>query len=190
MSRYYYEYEIGGDYCYPDTNVLKNKLDVMDGGILSDAERELTALNLLELKFSPVPGALDFDHLKVIHRFLFDDIYDWAGKVRTVNIGKGNQFCNCDYIVHGACTLFDELRKDGYLIGADLDYFIPRISYYLGEVNMLHPFREGNGRTQRVMIEFMANTAGYEVDFTTVTPGEMIAVSAQSFDRDYRRRIR
>lgn len=185
MSRYYYEYEIGGDYCYPDTNILKNKLDIMDGGILSDAERELTALNLLELKFNPVQGALDFDHLMAIHRFLFNDIYDWAGKARTVNIRKGNQFCNCDYIVPGAQTLFDELKKDDYLIGTGLEHFISRISYYLGEINVLHPFREGNGRSQRVMIEFIANAAGYEVDFSSVTPTEMVTASAQSFDRDY-----
>lgn len=185
MSHYYYEYEIGGDYCYPDTNVLKNKLHILNASELIDAERELTALNLLELKISPIPGALDFDHLKAIHQFLFDDIYDWAGKVRTVNIRKGNQFCNCAYIETGARKLFAELKHENYLLGSDLDHFIARISYYLGEINILHPFREGNGRTQRVMVEFVANTAGYEVDFSSVTPDEMLEASALSFDRDY-----
>lgn len=185
MSSYYYEYEIGGDYCYPETSVLKNRLGILSAKELSDAERELTALNLLELKVSPIAGALDFDHLKAIHRFLFGDIYDWAGKVRTVDIRKGNQFCNCAYIETGAKKLFAELRNENYLLGADLEHFIARISYYLGEINILHAFREGNGRTQRVMVEFIANAAGYEVDFSSVTPDEMIKASALSFDRDY-----
>ena len=76
------------DYCYPpDYTVLRNRLDIRDAPALEAAERELVALRLLE----PVPaGDFDLNHLKAIHRHLFQDVYAWAGEVRTVEIAKGD----------------------------------------------------------------------------------------------------
>lgn len=79
-------------YCYPDSEVLKNKLNITDKNELFEAEKELTAIRLKELQDKPIKGKFDFKHLKAIHGFIFQDVYDWAGKERTVEIGKINMF--------------------------------------------------------------------------------------------------
>ena len=70
-------------YCYPDTDVLINKLDIRDLDKLHIFERKLTMLRLLELLDKPINGKFDFKHLQAIHAYIFQDVYDWAGKVRT-----------------------------------------------------------------------------------------------------------
>ena len=81
-----------------------------------------------------------------IHRHIFRDIYDWAGELRTVNISKENPFCNYIYVEVEAERIFSELRKENYLIGVPKLNICDKLAYYLGEINALHPFREGNGR--------------------------------------------
>ena len=80
-------------YCYPGSIVLKNKLNITDVRELSGAEKELTAIRLYELQENPIKGKFDFAHLRAIHKYIFQDLYQWAGKIRTVEIGKGNLFC-------------------------------------------------------------------------------------------------
>ena len=94
----YFQCEYDEQYCYPDSSVLKNKLNITEQNSLDEAERQITAVKLLALKMSPIPGNLDFQHLCAIHRFVFSDIYDWAGVSRSVNISKGNLFCNFKFI--------------------------------------------------------------------------------------------
>lgn len=184
-DQYYYEYEVGGQYFYPGTHVLCNKLGIQDAVVFREAEREITSLNLAEIKEHPVKGKYDFAHLKAIHKKLFGDIYTWAGKIRTVNIAKGNLFCNVDYIATFADKLFSELKAEDYLLHCPTDKICARLAYYLGEINTMHPFREGNGRTQRAFIESLALAAGYYLDFSVVTPEQMIEASARSFELDY-----
>ena len=95
MSDYFYDYEYDTAYCYPSSNVLKNKLNRKDADSLLEAERNITALRILELKQSPPDGKLDFTYFKRLHSYIFQDIYVWAGKTRTVNISKGPQFRRC-----------------------------------------------------------------------------------------------
>lgn len=183
MTDYSYDYEWDERYCYPHSSVLKNKLEIRDAKALSVAERELTSLRLTAAKVRPIKGTFDFDHLRRIHRFIFGDIYMWAGKVRTVNIAKGNQFCLSHNIDMMASSIFGQLKNENYLIGSDN---VPvRLAFYLSEINVLHPFREGNGRAQRLFIEYLANVAGYDVDYSLVSPREMIIASAESFACEY-----
>ena len=93
MRDYSYSYEWDQEYCYPNSNVLINKLNIQDADALHTAEREITSLRLAAAKMQPVKGKFDLRHLQKIHTYLFGDIYDWAGKLRHVNIAKGNQFC-------------------------------------------------------------------------------------------------
>ena len=79
-------------YCYPGTEVLINKLNIREASDLFQAEKELTYIRLQELQENPITGEFDFSHLKAIHRYIFQDIYEWAGRPRTVEIGKGNPF--------------------------------------------------------------------------------------------------
>ena len=183
MKNYSYDYEWDVEYCYQDSNVLINKLNITNNDDLSVAEREITSIKLAYAKQNRIKGNYDLEHLKKIHRFLFEDIYEWAGKLRHVNIAKGNQFCLAQNLESYAESIFAKLKAENYLINAEN---VPgRLAYYFSEINVLHPFREGNGRTQRLFIEYLALNAGYRVDFSDVTPEEMIVASAESFACNY-----
>ena len=147
MEQYNYEYEQDSIYCYPDSFILKNKLNISEQIVLEDAERNITALRILELKQNPPAGKMNFKYLKKLHSQIFGDIYDWAGKVRIVNITKGNMFCDCRFIEQMADGIFKELENEHYLQLYDVETAAGRLAYYLSEINALHPFREGNGRT-------------------------------------------
>ncbi len=184
---YQYDYEWDSKYCYPNSFTLINKLGIKDSKTLSEAERKITAIRIYDLRSEPIKGTFDLKHLQAIHRYIFRDIYPWAGQLRTVNIAKGNQFCNCMYIESGSKPTFDKLKSEHYLIGTPPDSISETLAYYLGEINVIHPFREGNGRTQRVFIESLAQVAGFHVDFANVTSHEMIEASVYAFDCDYRK---
>ena len=184
MYDYSYSYEWDREYCYPDSNVLVNKLNIKNADALHTAEREITSLRLAAAKMQPIKGKFDMKHLQKIHGYLFGDIYGWAGKLRHVDIAKGNQFCLAMNLDAYGSNLFKKLEKEHYLINSKEN--VPhRLAYYLSEINVLHPFREGNGRTQRLFIEYLASVAGYRVDFSQVTAEEMIIASADSFACDY-----
>jgi cell filamentation protein len=185
MSEYDYEYEWDSRYCYPGSHILKNKLDILDSEALTTAEREITAARIAGILDNPVRGKLDFKHLCDIHRAIFHDVYDWAGKPRTVNIAKGNPFCMSHAIPVYAEDIFTKLKNEGFLYDTLADEMSERLTYYLSEINVLHPFREGNGRAQRLFIEYLAQSAGFRVDFSDVLSNEMIEASVLSFDKDY-----
>ena len=118
MSEYAYVYEYDKTYCYPATHVLKNKLNIENADGLQEAERGITALRILELKQAHPAGTLDFDYYKMLHRYIFQDMYSWAGKTRTVNISKGTRFCSHQYIDAQAEDLFGKLKNEDYLAEA------------------------------------------------------------------------
>lgn len=180
-----YEYEKDDYYCYPDSSVLKNKLNIDDEKALNEAEREITAIKTLELIDKPLRGELDFDYIKRLHKHLFSDIYDWAGELRKTDISKGNIFCQHELIEINAEVLFNELKAENYLEGLDKDAIVKRLAYYLGDLNTIHPFREGNGRVQRLFVRELASRVGYLVNFDGITPEEMIQASDKTFHYDY-----
>ena len=186
MGSSYYEYEWDIGYCYPKSNILKNKLNIIDNKeLLEEAERQITAFKILDLKMKPFRGNFDIYHLYYIHKYIFEDIYSWAGKSRCVNIAKGNQFCNCVFIEDKLNELFLELKDEKYLIGMPQEQITKKLSYYISELNAIHPFREGNGRTQRMFIEYLSNVAGFHVDFSEISAEEMIEASVDSFLKNY-----
>ena len=178
-----YEYERDDFYCYPNSKVLRNKLNIQDEKTLDAAEREITGLKAVEFTSDPFIEELDFNYIKKLHQFLFSDIYDWAGITRTIDISKGNIFCQHELIEVNAEALMGELRAEGYLLHAD--NIAERLAYYLGDLNSIHPFREGNGRVQRLFISELARRAGYTLDFSNITPKEMIIASDQAFHHNY-----
>lgn len=182
---YDYEYEWDKYYCYPNSNVLKNKLNITDSDELLKAERKITALKTAQATVNRLQGNFDFEHLKSIHRFLFCNIYEWAGKIRTVNISKGNQFCRCDYIEEQMNNLLLKLKTENYLVGNNKEELAKRLAYYLSEINVIHPFREGNGRTQRMFIEYLSYNAGYQLDFNKISKDEMLEASVRAYALDY-----
>lgn len=172
-------------YCYPDSNVLKNRMGVRDSERLSQLEKRLTMLRLLELIDKPIKGKFDLKHLQAIHKYIFQDVYEWAGEIRKVDIAKGNMFCNVRFLSSQATVIFGKLKEEDYLQGLEEDDFIRQLAYYFSEINALHPFREGNGRSQREFIRCLALYNGYVVNFANVCKEEMMKASEESFLCNY-----
>jgi fido (protein-threonine AMPylation protein) len=115
-----------------------------------------------ELSQTPLKGRFDLAHLQAIHRYLFGDVYGWAVQLRTIDIRKAsNRFAYYAHIESAAASIFQQLAKENQLTGLDEAAFSARAAYYLGELNALHAFREGNGRAQREFISHLAHANGY-----------------------------
>ncbi len=172
-------------YCYERSNVLINKPGIRDSQRLADYERKKSSMRLLELAGSPARGNLDYKHLKKIHKAIFQDIYEWAGKERTVDIAKSNLFCRAMFLNDMASDIFRKYAEENYLLGCTKKEICERLAFYLGEINALHPFREGNGRSQREFIRCAAAAAGYELNWSRVEPEAMMEASIESFSCRY-----
>ena len=172
-------------YCYERSNVLINKPGIRDSPRLADYERKKSSMRLLELAGSPARGNLDYKHLKKIHKAIFQDIYEWAGKERTVDIAKSNLFCRAMFLNDMASDIFRKYAEENYLLGCTKKEICERLAFYLGEINALHPFREGNGRSQREFIRCAAAAAGYELNWSRVEPEAMMEASIESFSCRY-----
>ena len=174
--------ESSDPYTYPGTDVLRNVLDIRDPQQLDAFEANATAARLIELDALPLAGRFDVAHLKAIHKYIFQDVYGWAGEFRTVNISKGGHLFGVAAFVEPA--LQEALRKlsgEDYLKGSDPRKFATRAGFYMGEINAIHPFRDGNGRAQRELIRELAIGAGFVIDWGNVTREQMTAASLESF---------
>jgi cell filamentation protein len=165
-------------YSDPVTGVLYNKLGLGTAAGLEAAEREITHAALILLDESPVSPSYDLPHLQEIHKRIFGDIYEWAGQIRTVAIAKGAMFCLPQHIDSSAAVIFGELHDEDCLRGLRRDAFVGRLAHYLGEVNALHPFREGNGRAQRAFFGQLARDAGFTLAWQHLDPARNVEASA------------
>jgi len=168
-------------YLYPGTNVLKNLRGLTDPEHLERFEARRTHRRIAELIDNAVSGEFDLGHLKAIHRYIFQDVYEWAGQFRTVNISKGGHlFGLADFLESSLQQVLMKLAAENHLVGLDVDTFADRAAYFLGELNAAHPFREGNGRTQREFLRELGLKAGHYIDWRAVTAQEMIEASQLS----------
>ena len=175
MSRY----DAVDDYVYPGTTVLRNKAGIQDQTALDAFEADATAVRMLELLEQPLEGRFDFAHLCAIHRHLFQDVYEWAGEIRTVDISR---FANMALIERYLGGVLGRLPAENWLRGLQPEPFVARLAHYMGEINATHPFREGNGRTQRVFCALLAEQAGYFIDFESVDQAQMYRVMIANFN--------
>ncbi|PZT55234.1 Fic/DOC family protein [Paenibacillus silvae] len=174
-------------YCYPNSEVLINVPGFKEQKQLDAFDRILTMDRLRLLHLKPLKGNFDRFHLCNIHKFLFEDIYPFAGSYRTEEIGKGSfRFANVHYLVPETDRLLQELKLENFLINSTYDVFTERLAYYLTELNVLHPFREGNGRTQREFIRTLALESGYHLDFTSVKAEEILQAMIESPYKNYK----
>lgn len=172
-------------YVYPGTAVLKNRRDIRDEGLLASFEADATARRLRHLELKPAPGSFDARHLQSIHHYIFQDLFDWAGEFRTVNIAKsGHQFAFHQHIASSLDSIFAPLKSESHLRSLTIDRFAERAAFYLGEINAIHPFREGNGRAQREFIRQIGVHNGWQFDWTRTTRHEMVEASRQSLHVD------
>lgn len=168
-------------YCYKDSDVLVNKFNIHDNKKLEEIERKIVLAKLYELRQNHQIGNFDISHFVGIHKFLFEDIYPFAGLFRNENIAKGNfSFAEWEYIEDELKKLLDKLKEENYLQNLDRDTFIKRLSYYMAELNVLHPFREGNGRTIREFIRQLAYKNGYVLNLKNINPKEMLHACIRS----------
>ena len=169
-------------YVYPGTNILRNLHGIRDPELFDRFEADASSNRLSQLERKPTKGSFDAAHLRTIHRHIFQDVFDWAGKFRTVNISKsGDSFAFHDFIASCLDSLCAKLQKEQHLAGLDMAQFAKRAAFYLGEINAIHPFREGNGRSQREFFRQLAFRNGYALDWKTVTREQMLEASIESF---------
>ena len=181
MSRY----DADDTYCYPGTNVLRNKAEITNAEDLEAYEGELCTLRSIEILENPVAGQFDLAHLQGIHLALFQDVYDWAGKIRTVDISRGNsRFANVRFIESAANDIFNKLARENWLKGLDAEALSKRLAHYLSEINALHPFREGNGRVQRIFISQLSQSAGYQLDYSDLEQEQIYQAMELAFNGD------
>lgn len=161
-----YSLKASADNCYKGTACLINKFDIRDEKVLAETEADITFMKSIMLDNNPIEGCFDFEHYKTIHRFLFCDIYDWAGEIRTVNISKkGTAFAKADSIERIATACFKRITS-GCLADLTHDEFAAEIADLYDTINRLHPFREGNGRTERIFFTDLIRKYGYDIQFT------------------------
>ena len=169
------------NYCYPNSNTLINKLDIKDDKLLQKYEAKITAAKLLALRQKGIIGNFDVEHLNAIHTYLFEDIYSFAGKYSNENIAKGVfRFAEWEYIEPELQRLFKEIKNENYLADLSKEELAERLAYYLSELNVLHPYREGNGRTTREFIRELALKNGYNLNLSKVTPQDFLKASIKS----------
>lgn len=152
--------------------------------MLELAERDITNLTIDNIFFSPAP--YDISYLQYLHFLLFSELYEFAGQIRTVDIAKGGtRFCNCGRIIPEINKLFYCLAQEQWFNGLPRDEICKKLAEYYCEFNMIHPFREGNGRVQRVFFEHLALSAGYELDWADITIQEWIQANIDGVNVNY-----
>lgn len=176
-------YEAEADpYCYRGTRVLKNLAGIREDEALAAFE----AAMVHERNLQPLPrGRLSISHYKAIHRHLFQDVYSWAGRFRTVRISKGGStFCYPDFIDGQMKDSFLELSRKDFFVELPADDFSAQAAAFLATLNAIHPFREGNGRTQSAFLGLLAARAGHHLEFSRLEPEEFLSAMIASFQGD------
>lgn len=169
------------DNCYEGTTCLINKLNIRDEEKLNFVESQITIHKTAELLNTQSFGDFDFSHYKAIHKYLFNELYDWAGEIRTVNMSKkGTSFVDVSEIEAVASACFKRLRDENYLKNQTFDDFVEDIVDFYCTTNILHPFREGNGRTQRIFISQLIQLNGYSIDFDRIDTDELMMATIQA----------
>ena len=176
--------EVFDPYLIPHTRVLKNKLNVQTQEELDFFENDLVSVRSYKLyeNLPHVEGTVK--QLQWIHHYLFQDVYDWAGQIRTIDMtkGGGEPFHPLEYMGVGIRYCEQTLKNDNLLQGLSIDEFISKLSVNYNNFNVLHPFREGNGRTQRVFWDMVARDAGYHFDWGLITQSVNDEASIQTKD--------
>jgi cell filamentation protein len=167
-------------YCYEGSGVLRNLREIRHADALEAFEVASVGLRAGEALPS---GRFDPAHYRAIHHHLFQDVYDWAGQYRTVRIAReGAMFCYPEYIAGQMDQLFDGLQEAAFQPGAGQARFVPAASKWLAELNAIHPFREGNGRTQMTFLFLLADRADIPLNMMRIQPKQLLEAMVASFN--------
>ncbi|WP_422528290.1 Fic/DOC family protein [Serratia fonticola] len=179
------KYGTGQDpYCYPGSRTLRNQLGILDEALLAQAERDISEIAASQIDFSLPP--YDLAYFRKLHRTLFLDLYDWAGEFRSIDLSKGHtRFCIATRIKPEAEKIFSVMAQSGWFESYDRPELICAVAEYFGELNMIHPFREGNGRAQRLLFEHLIVNAGFAISWWPVKEAEWIRANVAAVICDY-----
>jgi cell filamentation protein len=170
-------------YCYPGTDVYRNKENIRDKDELERLERMATARRLEAL---PQNLPITPEGYREIHRYMLQDVYDWAGEYRTVNTGRTGPFCKTEFIGLELDKRFAAINAEDNLRGLTPQRFAARAAEHMCELNAIHPFLDGNGRTQRAFREMLAERAGHAIDLARIDPLAWNAASISEYHtQDY-----
>lgn len=163
------------DNCYEGTTCLINKFDIRDEEKLSEIEAKITVAKSAELELQSFTEQFDDRDYRAIHRYLFSDLYDWAGEYRTVGMSKkGTPFTAPEKIQELMTNCFARLKRMNYFLDLDFDEFIDELVDLYCTLNHIHPFREGNGRTQRVFITQLVRYNECDINFSDMNTDELM----------------
>lgn len=164
-------------YIDPATGILTNLIGATNYSDLQEAEANI--VSIAELSLEKIPRTNDITEIQAIHRELFKNIYPWAGKFRTVDIRKGSEvfFLDKSRFDTGINYFFNKLAKYNFLKGLDKADFVAKLTELYDELNFIHPFREGNGRTQRAFWNRISKDAGYTLEWQKVVGEELNTAS-------------
>lgn len=171
-------YEVlNSKYTYKNTNVLKNKLGIKNEKELKNADTNIVTKKLQEIKLRKFKRTYDEKHFKFIHKFLFEELYEFAGKYREENILKENfRFSQFEYIDENIKKILKKIDLEK-LKSENFEKQIEDVSEIMTDLNVLHPFREGNGRAIREFIRELLEDMGYEINFFNIEYEEIIEAS-------------
>lgn len=173
-------------YFYKNTEIFVNYFNVRDQKILTQIETDITLNRISELNANPIKGRFGLTHLLRIHKYIFGDIYPFAGKTRNENISKGaTSFCSCEYIYDNFQQLYSQLKKENFLKRLEINTFCERLAFYMSELNIIHPFREGNGRTIREYIRCVALVNGYVINWDLLDKEYLFNAIILSVNKNY-----
>jgi len=189
--------ESSDPYLYPGTDVLRNIPGIRNAEALITFETLNSGARMYELRLQPTGGNFDAAHLKAIHKYIFQDVYPWAGQFRTTLLGKAQfaggpvtYFTAPHLLEHEAQRILEGLHRANLLKGLSRSEFARKAALLLTELNSLHPYREGNGRTQRIFVGALARQAGHALHFGVVSQERMIRASILSTAGDTAMMIR
>ena len=155
------------DYFYPDTDVLRNKFGIQDKEELAKAERMAARLRADE---GCPKGNFDLAHIRAIHQHLFQDVYEWAGQLRTVDMFKNQEgeYSPASDIESEIRGVHQRILNLDFLHNTNVAEFSAKAAQIIGDTNHAHPFREGNTRTQLQLLQQLGEGAGHDVDLTKI----------------------
>ncbi|MGH0053935.1 MAG: Fic/DOC family protein [Sphaerochaetaceae bacterium] len=193
IQRYIDEHELATQYTrdtdersvYPGTSILVNFFSIKERSKLRRVEASLANLRTAEMLVESVNNAYDFNHLKMLHGRMFSDMYPSAGQIRTTAAAKRTVFCNPAFIESAAEDIFARLRKEHYLKGLEREIFINDLAFFMGEVEALHPFRDGNGRAARLFFYQLSLYAGFDIDWSMIDSDRLLEADISAIDGDY-----
>lgn len=172
-------------YVYPGTAVLRNLAGLKDANALADHEAQVSTLRLVQLSVLRLEGTYDLTHLRQFHRFIFQDVYSWAGELRSVPLAKpGSMFALPEHIESYATQVLSQLADERHLSGLSRTRLAERLTHYYAEINAIHPFREGNGRAQRAFLRQLALDADHTLAWEHLDSQSLVHASQRSFQGD------